>query len=195
VYFSASRDLSPAPGGVAGMTLLKLHPETDSERLTRKNVLLPTPLPFALVRCVGHLGRVILAACATGRASHSRPGCCSADSHACRRTAPWRSMVRRLALGAASSVSRRGVWRAAAQLGASWSTPPRRQARAKRVTAHRAGHGRPAGERSDWRPVARRTRWLQQVEHSSRAPSLRQRQACRLRAAVAARWELGGTVL
>jgi hypothetical protein len=29
------------------------------------------------------------------------------------------------------------VWRAAAQLGASWSAPLRRQARAKRVTAHR----------------------------------------------------------
>jgi len=28
------------------------------------------------------------------------------------------------------------VRRAAAQLGASWSAPPRRQARAKRVTAH-----------------------------------------------------------
>ena len=37
------------------MTLLKLHPETDSERSTRKNVLLPTPLPLALVRCVGIL--------------------------------------------------------------------------------------------------------------------------------------------
>jgi len=44
------------------------------------------------------------------------------------------------------------VRRAAAQPGASWSAPPRRQARAKRVTAHRSGHGSAPGERSSWWP-------------------------------------------
>jgi hypothetical protein len=51
---------------------------------------------------------VTLAACATRQASHARPGRCSVSSHDCRRTAPWPSMMRRLAPGAASSVPRRG---------------------------------------------------------------------------------------
>jgi hypothetical protein len=87
---------------------LKPEPGTDfgahdqEERPIRPSVDTCPPL----VHGAGFL--VTLAACATRQASHARPGRCSVSSHDCRRTAPWPSMMRRLALGAASSVARRG---------------------------------------------------------------------------------------
>jgi hypothetical protein len=80
----------------------------SSGAVTRKNALFVRPLTAAPPLAHGARFRVTFAAWATRQASHARPGCCCVSSHACGQTAPWRSMVRRLAPGAASSVSRRG---------------------------------------------------------------------------------------
>ena len=88
----------------------RLNPEpgTSSGAVTRKNALFARPLTAASSLAHGARFRVTLAAWATRQASHARPGCCCVSSHACGQTAPWRSIVRRLAPGAASSVLRRG---------------------------------------------------------------------------------------
>jgi hypothetical protein len=116
-----------------------------------------------------------------GSASHARPGCCCAGSHVGRRTAPWRSMARRLAPGAASSVSRRECGaprRNLAHLGCAAAAPGAGQARdgapVRRRQACRVSgiaSGRPPG----------RSRWLRQVStavvrrafHSGRSPTRR----------------------
>lgn len=72
---------------------------------------------------------------ATGQASHARPGCC-AGSHACRRTAPWAQHGASAGAGRGQLGVKARVGPHRAQLGPSWSAPPRRQARVKRVTAH-----------------------------------------------------------
>ena len=112
--------------------LLKRHAKANSERLTRKDVPFCTHLPLALAPACGAFRPVTPAACATRQASHARPGRCSVSSHDCRRTAPWPSMMRRLAPGAASSVSRRGCGAPRRNL----AHPEARHRAARRVTAH-----------------------------------------------------------
>ena len=103
------------------------------------------------------------------------PGCCCVSSHACGRTAPWRSMVRRLAPGAASSVSRRGCGaprRNLAHPGARHRAARRGQARDGALIWPRSAPGRAVWLTADsaWNTLATPS------EHSGRAPSLRRRQ-------------------
>jgi hypothetical protein len=134
----------PGTGRSCWHDQLKPPAKTDPQRPEQEERSFPSPLPLALLPAYGAFWPVTLAAGATcqpampGRAVVV-PARMSADG--LRHGAAWRADWRRArpAQCQGASVARRGAtWRI---LGA----PPRRQARAKRVTAHRSGGGRRAG--------------------------------------------------
>ena len=151
----------------------------SSGAVTRKNALFARPLTPAPPLAHGARSRVTLAACATRQASHARSGCCSVGSHACGRTAPWRSMVRRLAPARPARCQGAG----AARRGATWrileratAPPGAGQARDGALIWPRSAPGRAVWLTADsaWHTLATPS------EHSGRAPSLRRRHPCRV---------------
>jgi hypothetical protein len=173
----ASRDLAPAPWRRCWHGLLKRHARANSERLTRKDVSFCTNLPLALAPVCGAFRPVTLAACANVRPAmpagllFCQLACLQTDCAMAQHGAP-------VSAGRGQLGVKARVRRAAAQLGASWSAPPRRRA-ARRGQARdgaliwprqRAGRAVWLTADSAWNTLATAS------EHSGRAPSLRRRQ-------------------